>query len=139
MIGFHGTSATIASQLQNGAVDVTTGGGELGRGFYTGQYLWAAKSWAFGRYAERQKNVVEFDIPDPEINRLHVEIRDGASATLIRSNLRRSRTTRTHLFGCDMMWTPIVGKETITCDQHKWESDISQALLNGPKVVRKII
>lgn len=138
MIGFHGTSSTIASRLQAGNVDVTSGGGELGRGFYTGQYLWLAKAWAFGRFAERQRNVVEFDVPDSEVGRLNVECPDGASATLIRSNLRRARTTRTHLFGCDMVWAPIVGKENITSDQHKWESDQSQKLLNGSKVNRKI-
>ena len=136
MIGFHGTRSTTASSLQAGNVDVTTGGGELGRGFYTGQYLWAAKTWAFGRFSERRSNVVEFDVPDAEVDRLDVEIRDGAGATLIRSNLRRSGTTRTFLFGCDMMWAPIVGRESITCDQHKWESAQSQALLNGPKVDR---
>jgi hypothetical protein len=139
MIGYHGTSGRTASSLQAGNVDVTAGGGELGRGFYTGEHLWAAKAWAVGRFGERQRNVVAFDVPDPEIGLLHVEIRGGRSATLIRSTLRRHGLTRTYMFDCDMVWSPIVGKETITCEQYKWESSRSQTLLNGPRVTRVVL
>jgi hypothetical protein len=139
MIGYHGTSAGTASSLQAGAVDVTSGGGELGQGFYTGEHLWVAKAWAVGRYDDRQKNVVAFEVPDTEVDLLHIEMRDGHTATLMRSDIRRNKQTRTYTFGCDMVWSPIVGKETITCDQHKWESLQSQTLLNGAKVTRNVV
>ena len=64
---FHGTSPTVAASLAAGGVDVTQGGGELGVGFYTGEYLHVAKAWAIHRYGAKQQNVVEFDVDDHDV------------------------------------------------------------------------
>ena len=138
MIGYHGTATAVARGLAAGQVDVTQGGGELGQGFYTGQYIHTAKTWAVGRYGDRRRNVVEFDVPDNEVDALDLQMFSGAEATALRNNIRRHGKTRTYTFDCDMVWAPIVGKPSIVCDQHKWESLDSQALLNGPLVSRRV-
>lgn len=139
MIGYHGTSTANATKIRAGNIDVTKGGGELGQGFYTGERLWLAKQWATGRYDSRQNNVVQFDVSDADVQALNIQIYDGRSATLIRGNIRRSGQTRTYNFGYDMIWSPIVGKETITCDQHKWESLRAETLLNSASVTRTLL
>lgn len=139
MIGYHGTTSAIATDLATGKVDVAKGGGELGRGFYTAEHLYVAKAWSTGRHGARKKNVVKFIVPDEEVDLLDIEIFNGPAATLHRSNIRRAKKTRTYEFGCDMVWSPIIGKESIISDQYKWESSKSEALLNGTKVPRSIL
>lgn len=136
---FHGTSPTVASTLVAGGVSVSQGGGELGMGFYTGEYLHVAKAWSIHRYGARQKNVVEFDVDDNDVLKLRFITLDAGQASFIRANLKRSGATRTHKFSCDMVWSPIVGTNKIRSDQHKWESLRSEASLNSvswPKVIR---
>ena len=136
---FHGTSPTIAASLATGGVDVTQGGGELGMGFYTGQYLHVAKAWAFHRHGAKQQNVVEFDVDDDDVLALDLLLLGAGEASFTRANLKRKGTTRTHVFSCDMVWSPIVGTDKIQSDQHKWESSRSESSLNSaswPKVVR---
>ena len=136
---FHGTSPAIAASLAAGGVDVTLGGGELGMGFYTGQYLHVAKPWAIHRYGARRRNVVEFTVDDDDVLAMNVVTLEAGEASFIRANLKRRGTTRTHMFSCDMVWSPIVGTDKIQSDQHKWESLQSEASLNStrwPKVVR---
>lgn len=139
MIGYHGTASSIAVNLAAGQVNVAQGGGELGRGFYVGEHLHLAKAWAVHRYGDRKNNVVEFDVPDPHIDQLDVGYLDGPKATLCRTNIRRAGTTRTHTFGRDMVWAPIVGNDYVVGDQFKWESTTSESLLNSLNVVRKIV
>lgn len=139
MIGYHGTASSIAVDLAAGQVDVAQGGGELGRGFYAGEHLHLAKAWAVQRYGDRKNNVVEFDVPDPQIVQLNVVYLDGPTATSYRTNIRTGGTTRTHTFGYDMVWSPIVGKSSIVGEQFKWESTASESLLNSASVVRKIV
>lgn len=139
MLVYHGTGSAIAQALASGNVNVRIGGGELGRGFYTGELLHLAKRWAIHRHRTRQKNVVQFDVPDTAITALHFELLNGPEATLQRDAIRRSDTTRTHVFGCDMVWSPIAGNESIVGEQHKWESRLSERLLNGPSVARAVV
>jgi hypothetical protein len=136
---YHGTSPAIAASLAAGGVDVTQGGGELGMGFYTGEYLHVAKAWAIHRHGARRENVVEFNVDDNQLLALDLVRLSAGQASVIRANLKRKGATRTHTFSCDMVWSPIVGTDKIQSDQHKWESSRSEASLNSaawPKVIR---
>jgi len=136
---YHGTSTLIATTLASGGVNVTLGGGELGRGFYTGEYLHKAKAWAFHRYRDKQYNVVQFSHSDNDIVNLTIKLLDYGAATLKRSQIRQANQTRTFLFNVDMVWSPIVGSKHASEDQYKWESQNAQGLLNGPNTTKVII
>jgi hypothetical protein len=136
---FHGTSPATAATLASGGVNVTEGGGELGVGFYTGEYLHVAKAWAVHRYGAKRQNVVEFDVDDNAVQAFDIVWLDAGEASFTRANLKRSGTTRTHAFSCDLVWSPIVGTDKIQSDQHKWESLRSETALNSaswPKTIR---
>ena len=61
---YHGTSVTVAQALaaKPSTVSVTIGGGELGRGFYTGGHPSLAAAWARGRF------------PDPGILEIAIDV-----------------------------------------------------------------
>lgn len=44
MESYHGTSSANATFLNSGVIEVACGGGELGRGFYSGECLHEAKA-----------------------------------------------------------------------------------------------
>lgn len=136
---YHGTSSTTAATLAAGGVNVTQGGGELGVGFYTGQYLHVAKTWAIHRYGHKNSNVVEFEVDDDEVQCFQIEFLSAGEASSTRANIKRSGTTRTHTFNCDLVWSPIVGTDKIMSDQHKWESIRSERSLNSASWPKKIL
>jgi hypothetical protein len=136
---YHGTSAATAIRLTVNGVDVTVGGGELGRGFYTGEHIHEAKAWAFQRYGDKQRNVVRFSTPDYDVERLSFAVLDHGSAALKRYHIKQTDQTRTYRFGLDMVWAPIVGSERASGDQYKWESATAQSLLNNPKTGKFIV
>ena len=139
LTSYHGTSTVNASTLAAGTVNVTKGGGELGRGFYTGEHLFEAKAWAYHVSSNKQRNVVEFEIDDAHVEALSLEVLDYGTAVLTRHRLREKGAARTHLFGLDMVWAPIVGSDRANGDQYKWESSTAEALLNGGNTTRKVI
>lgn len=130
MESYHGTSSTNAASLASGAIDVTLGGGELGRGFYTGEHLHEAKAWAFHTSGDRTSNVVKLTTHDDQVEVLDLKLVDAGTAGLVRYRIRAAGGTRTYLFGHDMIWAPIVGTEKASGDQYKWESAASSLLLN---------
>jgi len=88
---------------------------------------------------DKRQNVVEFVTPDVEMDLLDIRLLDYGSAALYRQNLRKNGTTRTFEFNADLVWAPLVGSERVSGDQYKWESDVSQALLNGSQTLRAVI
>jgi len=138
MISYHGTSSAIAARLVPGRIDVSLGGGELGRGFYSGQFLHEAKTWAFHKFRGTRGNVLQLDTPDDSVEILNLDILDTRTASLRRSAIRRTSQTRTFLFNRDLIWAPIVGSERVAGDQYKWEARPAQELLNGATTTRTI-
>lgn len=139
MDSYHGTSIRNARLLARGRVDVSLGGGELGRGFYTGEHLHEAKAWAFHNSGDRQNNVVRFSTADSSIDSLSFAVLDYSTASLRRYHIKRSGATRTYLFGRDMIWAPIVGSARAIGDQYKWESMVAQRLLNDAATPKQIL
>lgn len=138
MQSFHGTSNSSAQALALGTVNTARGGGELGRGFYTGEHLHNAKTWAFHVSGDKRKNVVEFATPDIAIDALNWHLLDHGSAALFRHSLKVRGLTRSFLFGVDFVWAPIVGSERVSGDQYKWESPTAEQLLNGSQTRRTV-
>lgn len=139
MRSYHGTSSVSAVAIAHGAVNVTRGGGELGRGFYSGEHLHEAKAWAFHQSGDKRRNVIEFETPDTDVENLSIKLLDHGTAILTRHRLRNTATTRVHLFNYDMVWAPIVGSERASGDQYKWESQAAQTLLNGSMTARTVL
>jgi hypothetical protein len=139
MLEYHGTSCAAAQSLAAGNVSVANGGGELGRGFYSGEHLHLAKAWAAQRHGAYKGNVVEFDLPDAQVLALNVMRIAPSTAVAFRNNIRKFGATRTFMFLCDMVWANIVGNASVVGDQCKWESTGAEAFLNGATVGRKVI
>lgn len=135
---FHGTSKTIAASLQSGNVDVSKGGGELGMGFYTGELLWVAKAWAANRH-KKDGAVVSFDFAEDDYFKLEPLLLSRTDALAVRNAIKKKGSTRTHTFGANVVWSPIVGTTRVDADQHKFESKKAEVLLNGPTVSRKLV
>lgn len=135
---YHGTHKSAAQALLNGAVDVNKGGGELGKGFYGGELLWVAKTWAANRNGLNSA-VVRWAISDDDYFGLEPHVLTRTEALAHRSSIKASGATRTHQFNRNVVWSPIVGSTRVDADQHKFEGQVSQDLLNGAKVSRGLV
>lgn len=133
---FHGTSAEFASDLVSGKVDTSTGGGELGQGFYVGTELHVAKAWAKQKFD--CETVVEFKMNEEDFWGFDIEALSLSEAIEQRESIKASGLQRSHLFGKDVVWGPIVGGPKIYCDQEKWESGKAQNHLNGHATGKRI-
>ena len=132
---YHGTADRYAEEIAEGKIDISQGGGELGRGFYLGTALHVAKAWAVQMHG--CESVVEFQYDDDEFWAFDIESLTDIEALECRSYIRTRDLTRTYLFSKDVVWGPIVGGPKVYCDQHKWESFKGEAFLNGNSVLRR--
>lgn len=135
---FHGTSERHAAKIEAGSIDVALGGGELGRGFYTGEFLHEARAWAFHTTVEGNARVVEFEIDDADFFATAPLSLTASQAMAYRNNIRLADATRTYLFDRNVVWSEIVGSDRVKGDQYKWESSAAGTLINGPKVTRTV-
>lgn len=135
---YHGTKIPDATSIVAGAIDITKGGGELGMGFYTGEYLWVAKTWARNMH-KGNAAVVELNVPDDDYFKLDPLLLSRVEALAERKKIKTNSATRTHTFGSNVVWSPIVGTTRIDADQHKFESLVSELLLNNSATPRKIV
>jgi len=135
---FHGTSKQTASNLKLGNIDRTLGGGELGQGFYLGDLLWVAKTWAHNRHGN-DSAVLLVEVPDTSFNALSIELLSRTDALTLRKKIKAGNATRTYVHGFDVLWSPIVGTTSIEADQYKYESQQGTDLLNGTSCKRNIL
>lgn len=133
---FHGTSAEFASDIVNGNVDTSAGGGELGQGFYVGTELHVAKAWAKQKF--NSTTVVEFRMNEEDFWDFDIEALSLLEAIEQREIIKTKGLQRSHRFGKDVVWSPIVGGPKIYCDQEKWESAKGQSHINGYATGRRI-
>jgi hypothetical protein len=134
---FHGTNISNASAISSGLIDVTKGGGELGQGFYTGDLVYEAFTWAWHQY-KQDKAVVKFNLNDEELLALDPLCLKTHETKLHRENIRKSRKTRTFKFFKNVIWAPVVGKNIHNFNQFKYESTKAQDYLNGHSVNKTI-
>lgn len=137
MISYHGTSDSFISTILI-KIDISLGGGELGMGFYSGEYLHVAKAWAYNKH-NKSKSVLKLETPDDSVEALNIYLLDHTSANNLRSNLRKTNQCRTFTSGHDLIWAPIVGTTKSSSEQYKWESTDSEKLLNSNLVIKNVV
>lgn len=135
---YHGTLKSTAHRLASGTIDVKKGGGELGIGFYTGEHLWVAKSWAANRHGLKGA-AVEIEVQDTDFFGLKPLLLSRTDALVHRNAIKNIGGTRSHVFNENVVWSPIVGTTRVDAEQYKFESSKSEALLNGASVTRRVI
>ena len=135
---YHGTSKQVALVLRQGKVNPKVGGGELGQGFYLGEHLWVAKSWAYNRYGN-SSGVLKVEVPDEGFYALSIELLSRTEAIAKRKQIKNNNATRTYIHGVDVLWSPIVGTTRINADQYKYESQDAADLLNSTSCNRSIV
>ena len=132
MIAFHGTNRNSANNIIGppSNIDVTRGGGELGRGFYVSESVALAVSLSRGKFGKDDGVVIKFEIDDSAYAQLNTKIlkRREDVHSLWRSLFSRVRSS-THLFNVDVVCAPFA---TIDFSyQYKFESKTAQAILNN--------
>jgi len=136
---YHGTSPKIVNEILQYGISVLKGGGELGQGFYTGEYLHEAKTWAYQKTKSKKNNVIEFEHDDTDILNLDIKDLDYQQANRIRFCIKQRKETRSYKFNVDLVWSPIVGTDRVNGSQYKWESMNSEFLLNSNKTRKNVI
>ena len=117
-----------------GTIDVTRGGGEFGRGFYTQDSKANALTWVLNC---PQSCVMEVDIDDQEFAALSIRALSHKKAWRLTQRLQANHTKDTYVAGVDAIVGPLNGSRYI--DQQKFESATAQTLLNGSKTQRRIV
>ena len=134
---FHGTDRHTVIKLANAGILVTSGGGELGQGFYVGDKQREAKRWAANKH--NSSTVLQVTILDSDFFSLALNALSHHHAVVLRARLRKTGATRSYISGSDAIWSPIVGKTGLNADQVKFESSRSEVLLNGRSVTRMVV
>jgi hypothetical protein len=125
---YHGTNRPFATTMAAGAVDVTRGGGEFGRGFYTqdssgnaarrGQYLYGNNS-----------AVLILTLDDRAYHALNFRRLTLSMAQALNARLRAGNARQTYVTPHDALVGPLVYQPRI--EQQKFQSANAQDLLNG--------
>lgn len=138
---FHGTRHADATAMQddghgNGQINVTIGGGEFGRGFYTQDSGANALSFVQNKFPSTQRPcILQLDMDDQQFAHLSKRILDSRAAKRLERRLRNNHQTATHVENVDV----VVGPLSQWNDQQKFESLASQTLLNGPDTQRRVV
>lgn len=131
MLVYHGTyrkaAHTIVGPPAN--VDVTIGGGELGRGFYVGESLALAAAWAKARWQAQNPSIVKLDVNDVYYAQLSILVLNWNRVVNTWTQLQYSGTENSHLFYRDVVYGPLVTYPHAA--QHKFESFRAQTILNN--------
>lgn len=128
MIVYHGTNQTSANAILK-KIDVSLGGGELGKGFYAGENISLAASLSKGKFGNIGK-VIKLDINESEYVKLNIKTLNGRQflIRLWKSLIRRKRTFQ-HVFNVDVVCAPFA---TIDFSyQYKFESTDAENVLNN--------
>ncbi len=136
MITYHGTSPVFAKSIVGPPtnVDVTIGGGELGRGFYTGENVALAAAWAKGRY-HKKGVVIKLDMQDDEFIKLNIKtINNRRILNRLWKRLQRNREEYDFLFNFDVICAPFALIDFSY--QYKFESNNAQTKLNNNKATK---
>lgn len=142
LILFHGTDSDTAQLLLTNQINVSLGGGELGRGFYLGDLKHQAFIWAYKRfpkkYAVVQFTLNEDDIIDEQKFKLLL-IPSFVEAQKYSHLIKHQGITRLFLFRVDIVWSPVVGIRYDGFNQFKFESSKSETYLNQTTIIKLLI
>lgn len=131
---YHGTSEQFADsiKLNPQGIEVSRGGGELGRGFYLGGDISLAIIWAKAR--NRKPGVLEFEIDKSKYALLRLKRLSHGQVVNDWLKNKSNGNHRTHLYGTDVVIGPLSPVPDAT--QYKFESNRSQALLRTSPINR---
>lgn len=137
---YHGTDKASALLIMKDGIDVTQGGGELGRGFYTGNYEWEAFNWNWHKHSDKG-SVIKFDISEEPFYEHDVRILTVTEGMAFYSAIKKGGHTRTHLYHCDVVWASFFGYEpkSANAEQMKFESKDAENFMNGSDVNKVLI
>lgn len=126
---FHGTSKKSKLKILGPppSVDVSIGGGELGKGFYLGESLALAVIWAKGRFPN--PTVLEFNIANSSFAQLAFKKLNHREVLNDWHQLKRLNIHREHIYKYDIIFGPFATNPFAV--QYKFESIIAQNLLNN--------
>ena len=138
---FHGTGHIDANMMVITVIDVSLGGGEFGRGFYTQYSQRHALAWAYRRGAQINGNpcVLRIDIDDQEygiLQALYLNNVSGPALTVFLDNTAQ-QDSFVHANSYDVSGGPIMGNAARR--QQKFESQVSQDLLNTPNTTKYVM
>lgn len=129
---YHGTNLkSVQKILKN--IDITCGGGELGKGFYVGNLAHQAFAWAYHkglRYKDGYK-VICFLIDKVHFNTLNRKYLSRQEARNNRALVRKNHTQKSYIYNVDAVISPIVGKYIPHFTQIKFESTKGQIFINA--------
>ncbi|MGE6212477.1 hypothetical protein [Comamonas aquatica] len=136
---YHGGALSSIEQIAASKINTKLGGGELGQGFYIGNYGHEASAWARHVAKDQKPSVVELKVENFEAADLTKKELSWLLAKEHAIKIAVANKRRTHVFNVDAVAAPIVGKSfKDTPTQLKWEGDKSAAFLNSPSVNKKI-
>jgi hypothetical protein len=137
---YHGTDKNNATTIIQRGVDVNRGGGELGKGFYTGNYEWEAFNWNWHKFRDKG-SVIKFQIREEPFYRLEIRTLNVADGIPYYTQIKRGGRTRTYEFRCDVVWAVFLGyiPKSANAEQLKFESPVAQIFINGRDVNRQIV
>lgn len=133
---YHGTNTTsrlsIVGPPKN--IDSRKGGGELGQGFYLGDNMTMAISWAKGRW--KKASVLEFNISNSKYARLNFKQMNHKQILRDWYQMKKLGTHKSHKYGYDVVFGPLVTNPFAA--QYKFETKVGEILLNNSNI-RKIL
>ena len=139
---FHGTKHADATTMAgpasgNGTIDVSRGGGEFGKGFYTQKKRAHAMAWAINRFSPSDLPcVLKLEVDDGKYLALDVKLLDLKDARKLTQKLRQQKRTKSHTEGKDVVAGPL--NLDPRREQQKFESSDAEDLLNGPDTQREV-
>ena len=136
----HGTTQASANRMFEGNIDATMGSGELGQGFYTGEYFYEAVAWTNHAHKRKPKAILIIEIQELDFWNLSVSSMDYHETVRLMQYLKANSKTSSYTKGVDVIWADIVGAthRSIHGDQMKFEKGTSETLLNGDSVYRSV-
>lgn len=135
---FHGGTRSAVTEIINSKISTELGGGELGVGFYIGNYGHLASAWARHKN-RRDAAVAEIIVTNFKKSGLKKLELSWLSAKENYINIILKGKQRTFNFDSDVVAAPIVGKAISSSPvQLKWEGKSSAKYLNSTFVAKKI-
>lgn len=136
---YHGGALTSIQQIAASKIDTKFGGGELGQGFYVGNYGHEASTWAWHVAKGKKPTVVELEVINFDAASLKKLELSWLGAKELAISIAKSKARRTYVLKVDVVAAPIVGKNfKDTPTQLKWEGVNSAAFLNSASVIKRI-
>lgn len=125
----------MAGTVNAGAIDVTLGGGEFGRGFYTQDSSGNAARRGQTLYGNASA-VLVLIIGNQAYHSLNQKRLTLNMAQALNARLRGQKATRTYTTSHDAIVGPLVYQPII--EQQKFQTMNAQAVLNGPLTKRTV-